>query len=136
MYCVSQCYTVLCEGEKFFFKLQHYRPDAVFTLHGSQYAIFCGYSHQPYPHQSPVSSQWRLPFNPRLVTVRFVPDPVALGQSFLRVPCFFFYSLSFHQYSILSFIYAFLLLEGKTSAVWDQRQWSLGNQKHWIEEYF
>jgi hypothetical protein len=117
--CIKMLYCFSWKG-KSLFKLKHYRPDAVFTLQGSKYTKICGFSHHPYPHQSPVSSQRRLPFNPRLFTVRFVLDPVAFGQSLFRV-LRFFQSLSFYHYSILSSIFAFLLLEGQTSEVWDQK---------------
>ena len=116
---IKMLYCSLRKG-KIVCKLKHYRPDAVFTSHSSKYTAICGFSHHPYPHQLPVSSQRRLPFNLRLVNVRFVLDPVAHWQIFLRYLTFF-HSLSFHQYSILSFIFSFLLLEGQTSEVRDQK---------------
>jgi len=62
------------------------------------------------------------------VSLRFVVDEVALGQSFLQVLRFPL-PVSFHQYSILVFTYTLMLSERKADGTWkpSKKKWSWGN---------
>jgi hypothetical protein len=61
--------------------------------------------------------------------MRFVTDNVAQGQVFLGVHLFPM-SVSFHQCSILNFIYTFLLPEGQMGEAWEpsKKQYTFGNR--------
>jgi len=74
------------------------------------------------PHRGSLGSIQR-------VSLRFVVDEVALGQSFLRV-LLFPLPISFHQYSILVFIYTLMLPERKTGGAWEpsKKKCSCGNR--------
>ena len=63
----------------------------------------------------------------RLISVRFVLDRVAVGQVCHRA--LRLYSLTFHQCSVLRFIYTLLLSEEQTDEAWglSKNHFSFGN---------
>jgi len=74
-------------------------------------------------------SRLRSGFDPSTVHMRFVVNKMTLGEVLL--PAFLFpLSVSFHQYSILIFIYTLLLPEKQMGKVWGpyKKQWNFGNR--------